>query len=441
MRFQDLLFKTTGILFLALGIWACSDQDRGPYDTHSESAIKAYVGATIITGTDRPPIENGLLIVREDTIVGVDSRSVLDIPTDAEIVDMSGKYIMPGIINPHGHVGMADGLKTGSEVFTRENVKSQLRLYAKYGVTTVVSLGDGDFSGAGYRDSFNDREPRDLARYFLAGPVINASTPDEGRERVREHHQAGMNWIKIRIDSGLGTREKMVPEVYNAIADEAQKLGLPTAAHIVELEDAIGAAKAGFNVIAHSIRDLPVSNELLTLMRDNNIALTPTLTRELSTYVYRERPPFFDDPFFTKYADTEVMNDLLSHEMQQQFAESESGQYFEAQLPLAKENLMRTFESGVRIAMGTDSGPPARFQGYFEHLEMEMMQNAGMQPMAIIRSATSEAAFGAGISGLTGALQTGLKADFLVLSENPAEDIRNTKTIEHVFIDGVEIER
>ncbi|MCH8556834.1 MAG: amidohydrolase family protein [Balneolia bacterium] len=427
------------LIFTVLALSALLLVSCGNETPSVDRTVTAYTGATMINGLDQPAIENSVLVVENGMITEAGARGQVDIPQIADIVDITGKYIMPGLINAHGHVGMADGLETGSDVFTRDNVRSQLLTYAQYGVTTVVSLGDGRVEGARFRDEMLFDQHINLARYYLAGPVISVDTPEEGREEVRRLHEAGMDWIKIRIDSGLGTREKMQPDVYQAIADEANRLGLPSAAHIVELEDAIGAIEAGYSLIAHSIRDTEVNDELISLMVENGIPITPTLTREVSTYIYRERPDFFDDPFFLRTADPEVIAQLESPERQQQFADSEAGAYFEQQLPLAMENMMKLYEAGVIVAMGTDSGPPARFQGYFEHMEMEMMQDAGMSPHAIIMSATSLAATAVGLDNLTGSLQEGLAADFIILGDNPMDDIQNLRSLEAVYVMGNEV--
>ncbi|MEX0945603.1 MAG: amidohydrolase family protein [Balneolaceae bacterium] len=140
-----------------------------------------------------------------------------------------------------------------------------------------------------------------------------------------------------------------------------------------------------------------------------------------------------DDPFFLTHADTLVINQLQHPDVQEYF-KSESAEYYRNALPLALENMMTLYNSGVKIAMGTDSGPPARFQGYFEHMEMEMMQDAGMDPLGILGSATRLAAQCMGIDNHLGTLEPGKKADFVVISDNPLEDIRNLRSIESVYI-------
>ena len=169
------------------------------------------------------------------------------------------------------------------------------------------------------------------------------------------------------------------------------------------------------------------------------MCITPTLTRELSVFVYAGRPDFFDDPFFLKYADPDVLEELQKPEVQQRYT-GRSADYYREALPLATENMMVLHRAGIPVAMGTDSGPPARFQGYFEHLEMEIMQDAGMQPEEVLASATRLAARCMNL-GDSGSLESGNLADFLVLDQNPLEDIRNLRSIDAVLIGGKPVER
>ena len=106
----------------------------------------AFVGATIIDGTDAEPLEDGVLVVTEGRVRSVGPRSEVTLPVGAEVVDVSGKFIMPGLINAHGHVGATVGLN-GNGGYDRANLLRQLGLYARYGVTTVNSLGGDEAAG------------------------------------------------------------------------------------------------------------------------------------------------------------------------------------------------------------------------------------------------------------------------------------------------------
>ena len=193
--------------------------------------------------------------------------------------------------------------------------------------------------------------------------------------------------------------------------------------------------ESGIDFIAHSIRDAEVDEETIGLFAGRDTCYSPTLTRELSTFVYEDTPDFFTDPFFLAEVDDEIIAQLSDPERQQLVRENRAAQLYKDALPTAAANLKALTDAGVRIAFGTDSGPPARFQGYFEHLELAMMADAGMTPEQILRSATIDAAACLGLNDV-GTLETGKWADFVVLGADPLEDILNTRTIEAVYIAG-----
>jgi len=397
----------------------------------------AFAGATVWPGAADAPISDAVLVVRDGRVTDLHARDERPLPEDARVVDLSGRYLIPGLINAHGHVGMADGLRTGPEVHSEANVHRQLRLYAHYGVTTVVSLGDEPPHAFAVRDAMDPAHPG-MARLFLSGPVVESHDPDAARREVRQRAEDDADWTKIRVDDGLGTREKMPPETSAAVIDESHRHGIPHASHMVTLEDAKRVLRQGADVLAHSVRDAAVDDELVAMMRDGDRCITPTLTREVSTFVYAERPAFFDDPFFLAHADPDVLAALQRPEVQAEYIGREAD-YYRAALPLAKENMVRLHEAGIRVAMGTDSGPPARFQGYFEHMEMQMMQEAGMAPVDVLRSATEHAAACMRLPEL-GYLAPGYWADFVVLAADPLADVAHLRQIEGVFIAGERFE-
>lgn len=399
----------------------------------TESDQLVFTNATIWDGTGELH-ENAALVTQHGKVMNIIPMGDPSFPGGAEQIDLDGRYVIPGLINAHGHVGVAKGLETGGIAESVSNVSYQLKKYARYGITTVVSLGDEPIHAFLVRNN-NDPAAVPMSRLYLAGEVLNPYSPEEARESVRRRAEQRPDWLKIRIDDGLGSWDKMPREVYSAIFDVADSLNIPVAAHIVELWDAISAVREGASLVGHSVRDQPVTEELIEVMKENNVCITPTLTRELSTYIYRERPDFFDDPFFKKEVDPIVIEQLQLPSVQE-FYSSEEADYFRDALPLATENMMALHNAGVKIAMGTDSGPPARFQGYFEHLEMEMMQSAGMTPEEVLLSATRIAAECTFMDEELGTLEEGKWADFVVLNENPLADVQNLRTIEGVYIGG-----
>ena len=393
----------------------------------------AFIGATIIDGTDAPPLENGVLVITDGRIQTVGPRSDVTLPQDSQVVDVTDKYIMPGLINAHGHVGATIGLN-GNGGYTRNNLLRQLSLYARYGVTTVNSLG-GDF-GPGFRLR-NEQLNNDLsrARIYVAGSVVVGDSEQAIRNEVNRNADAGANFIKVRIDDNLGATQKMSRPFFEALVDQAHKRRLPVAVHLYYLDDAKFMLRANADIIAHSVRDLPVDPEFIDMVTTSDTCYIPTLTREVSTYVYESVPDFFEDPYFLKEVEPAILDELSSPERMSQVAGSRSAQIYKAQLPTAMDNVRSLHGAGVRVAMGTDTGPPARFQGYFEHMEMHMMVDAGMSAHDAIRASTGVAADCLGMGDI-GTLEPGKWGDFSILTENPTVDIRNSQTIERVFIAG-----
>ena len=393
----------------------------------------AFVGATIIDGTDAAPLEDGVIVVTDGRIQTVGPRSDVTLPQEAEVIDVAGKYIMPGLINAHGHVGATIGLN-GNGGYTRANLLRQLSLYARYGVTAVNSLG-GDF-GQGFRlrdEQFNSDLNR--ARIYVAGSVVVGDSEEAIRNEVNRNADVGANFIKVRIDDNLGASQKMSRPLFKALVDQAHRRRLPVAVHLYYLDDAKFMLRTEADIIAHSVRDLPVDSEFIDMMIASDTCYIPTLTREVSTYVYESIPDFFEDPYFLKEVEPAILEQLSSPERMSQVAGSRSAQTYKAQLPTAMDNVGTLHGQGIRIAMGTDTGPPARFQGYFEHMEMHMMVDAGLSPHDAIRASTGVAADCIGMGDI-GTLEPGKWGDFSILTEDPVADIRNSQSIESVYIAG-----
>jgi imidazolonepropionase-like amidohydrolase len=429
--FRNVVLLLLALLPVAL-VWASLRSDLALAEVsgaHGRGAgapgVQAFVGATILDGSGAPPIENGVVLTRDGVIAAVGRRGEVQIPAEAAVVELDGRWLLPGLVNTHGHVGG-----------DRATMLRQLTQYAYYGVTTVVSLGGNETAGFPLREE-QGSPTLERARVFLAGPVISPSTPAQARTEVQRVAEMGADWVKIRVDGGIQGGAKMAPEVYRAVISEARERGLPVAVHIWELEDAKGVVEAGGALVAHSVRDGPVDQALISAMREREICLVPTLTREISTFVYAERPAFFDDPFFLERAAPADLGAFLTPNLMQSQSQSAAARFWREALPTAQENMRLLHEGGVGIAMGTDSGAPTgRWEGYFEHIEMEMMVEGGLTPEEVILSATGGAARCMGLEGVVGTVQPGAWADFLVLDADPREEIRNMRRIHGVWISG-----
>ena len=386
--------------------------------------VTAFTGVTLIDGTDRPPIANATLLVRDGRVLAAGPAARVSIPANAQRTRLEGKVVIPGLINAHGHV----------------NAPADLATYAAYGITTVHSLGGEPATVFAARAAQNTSS-LSRARVYVAGPVLTPKTADEARTQVADVAAQQVDIAKIRVDDNLGTTEKMPPEVYRAVIDAAHARGLRVAVHFYYLADARALLDAGADFMAHSVRDVPVDAEFVSALKAKGVCYSPTLMREVSTFVYESIPAFFADTQFLAHANRQWVTMLQEPARRQAVRTNASAQRYKAQLPLASRNLKALSDAGVSIAMGTDTGPTGRFQGYFELMELEMMVEAGLTPRQALASATREAARCMRIDREVGTLEPGKWADFVVLDASPLERISNLRRIQSVWIAGNRVAR
>jgi imidazolonepropionase-like amidohydrolase len=266
----------------------------------------------------------------------------------------------------------------------------------------------------------------------MKGVPFEVETPEQVKKDVAWLADKKVDLVKIWVDDHFGKERKIPMDLSKAIIEEAHKHGLKVSAHIFYLEDAKGLMERGLDALAHSIRDKPVDDATIALMKSKGKwQQAATLTREMSAFAYASPPAWLDDPFFTRSVTPDVIKTLKTPGQKAVAADPR----FQTALDVAKKNLKRLFDSGVKVGFGTDTGPPARFPGYFEHVEMQLMAEAGLTPAQIVQIATRNSAEFLGAKDL-GTLENGKWADLIVLSKNPLDDIRNTRSIETVMIAG-----
>ncbi len=296
--------------------------------------IKVLKNFTLIDGTGNPAIASVAMVIENGRIVRIGSAQRVTPPPGAQVIDLDGKFVMPGIINAHGHIGNTVDLTQDPKFYTRENIEKNLRTYASYGVTTVLSLGTDQDLIFKIRDEQRAGRPT-YTRVFTAGrgftlkggvggmPSVtyNLENADEIRRDVDALAAKKVDIVKVWVDDSLGHRPKIPFEFSKAIIDNAHRDKLRVDAHIFYLADAKQLVNAGLDALAHSVRDQPVDQELIDSMKQHGTwQSAATLTREASMFVYAKPPAFLTDPFFTRSVSPAAIATLSDPEYQKKIA-------------------------------------------------------------------------------------------------------------------------
>ena len=260
------------LIGLAL-VAACSAPmtEQAPVSTN----VTVFEGARVLVG-DGGVIENGTVVVDDDRLVAVGRSDEVEVPAGAARVDLTGRTVMPALIDTHVHLRS-----------TREELVEDLQRKAYYGVGVVLSLGRGASDVA---FQVRDEIMPNAARYQTVGRGISRpepgrndipywiSTEEEARSAVQELASQDVEMVKIWVDDRNGQFDKLTPDLYGAVIDEAHRQGLRVTAHIYTLEDAKGLLRADIDAFAHGIRDMDIDDEVVALFRERpNVVLVPNL--------------------------------------------------------------------------------------------------------------------------------------------------------------------
>jgi imidazolonepropionase-like amidohydrolase len=400
---------------------------------HAQTVVLTH--ATLIDGTGAAPQRDVTIVMEQGRIREIGPG--LAAPLNASVIDLAGKFVVPGIINGHGHVGPPPR-------------DPQLRQYALYGVTTTTSMyfDQDDIAEFKAKQKAGDlRGARILTvKYrFMSEPFkpgSEAKTPEEGRAKVDEIVANGADFVKVWIDAQGGRHPKLTPEFTAAVMDQARKHGKIRMAHIVELADARRIVDQGVNVLAHNVRDQEIPDDFIATLKERNVSVISTLAREEAMFVFGDSPGFTDNPFFQKGLTPERLALLKTKKRDEQANDPARPKLMNA-FEIDKVNVKKLSNAGIKLGFGTDSGgEPNRFfiQGFFEHRQMELMRDAGLSPMQVIQAFSKNNSELLGIDKDFGTLAQGKAADLLVLAKNPLDDITNMRTIETVYLGGKKFE-
>lgn len=402
----------------------------------------------LIDGTGRASQPDSAMVVTDGRISWIGPAGQLKSPAGSAITDLKGSFVIPGLIDNHIHLAIVDGLHQDIKYYTLPNIQSQLRTYAAYGVTAVQILGTDKDSIFPFRESQRAGRP-DMARVFTAGqgivyknsyggvvglnqPISNAA---EAIKEVDKQAAKGVDVIKLWVDDELGSFPARMPaDVSKAVIEEAHRKHLKAIAHVFYLENAKTLIDQGVDGFAHEVRDQPVDQSLIDGMKARNVwQMAATLSRE-DSFTYTKLP-FLDDPFFYRAVAPDLITGLSDPKRQSTLAAAPSFPKYRVSFTNAMNNFSREAKAGVKYGMGTDSGPPGRLPGYSVHWELELMVQSGLTPLQAITAATGSNASFMGAKDI-GTLERAKWADFVILKKDPSADIKNTRSIQEVYIAG-----
>ncbi len=440
--------------------------------SHAQSQT-LYEGARLITG-DGSVIENSAFVVQGALFSQVGRKGEIPLPSGGTRVDLTGKTVMPTLVDLHGHLGFQD-IANGTmskDMFTRENLIDHLQRFAYNGVGAVVGIGDlvsrSDLKGG--RTPWGDVPLRvrdeivpGAAMYKTAGtgmawPGSGAqghpsrvdvsypvSTPAEARAAVDDYVKIKPLFIKIWVDDRNGTKKTLTPELINAIADEAHKFNVPVGVHNVTQANAKVLMRAGVEGWLHvPVRQGEVADEeILGIVRDRvarNDRPVMWMTPGLITgwmNLQGQHPAWIDDPLLTSaYSRADI--DRFWGEPLKKFTAEDIARIKE-EFDSDAKSAMLLRAAGMKIVGGTDTGQTRHLMGFFNHMDLESKVAMGLTPMEVIVGATHT---GADIAGFnTGLVAAGRQADFIVLDANPLDSISNTRKINKVYLRGAEVPR
>jgi len=380
-----------------------------------KSGTYAMVGATIVDGTNRPPVPDGVVVVRDGRIADAGSRAAVPVPDGVPTVDVSGKTLVPGLWDMHTHVTQIEWAP----------------VYLASGVTTVRDMGNEFEFITTLRDAIASKRalgPRLLLAGLVDGPgpnafgVYYAATADEAKQVVGKYHDAGFQQIKIY--------SLITPPLVEAICAEAHRLGMTVTGHVPNGMTIDQAATAGMDQIAHlAIRGEAGSDEVnrvIGVLRDRKTVIDPTqswnelLGHAAGTPIAAFQPGVAKIP--------PPLNRLFSNAGAAGIDAAAARARLERGLRIVKA----LHDAGVPVVAGTDEGIP----GHSVHREIELYVEAGLTPLQALQAATIVPARAMKLDAELGTIEKGKRADMVVLNANPLERIQNIRSARWTIVDG-----
>ncbi len=426
----------------------------------NESRTILIRNGRVITGTEKEPLPDTSILI-ENGRFGIITERDIAAPPGADVIDATGKTILPGLIDMHAHL-LSGGFDTITDVIDSYDLPSQERALKQmlyWGVTAVYNPVQPLEPGLQLRARVA-RDEFPTPRLFISGPGFTApggwagsllplariepASVEEVPALVSLLADANVDFLKVYYDTQccafVDPLPKLAAPIMEKIIEEAHARNLRVMLHAYDTEYHKDALRAGVDILAHSAVTAPVDDEYIELARENGTLYLATLSAYLDAFNQVALREFISQDVVRETIPKETLETLAEGGPLDEFVKIIKQSYIQGQVQTIQENLKKVFEGGIAIGVGPDTGVMGVFPGLAVHREMELMVEAGIPPADVLRAATRTAAEYLGEDEL-GTIATGKIADLIIVNGNPLDKIDNTRNIEVVIKQGQLINR